>query len=368
MKNISLLLLGLALLGAPVTQAQKVKTKTKGAATTLPTSQGSRWSAAKANTWYNAHPWMTGANFTPSTAINQLEMWQAATFDPQTIDKELGWAEGIGFNTMRVFLHSLAWQQDQAGFKKRVNDYLAIADKHHIQTIFVFFDDCWNKDPHAGPQPTPKTGIHNSGWAQDPGDPASRDSATFMQLKPYVTDVLTSFGHDKRILLWDLYNEPGNSNKGNASLPLLRNVFAWAEAVRPDQPLSAGLWNWGFQELNTFQALHSDVITYHNYDEVAAHQRVIELLATHGRPLLCTEYMARPRNSRFINILPLLKRYHVAAINWGLVDGKTNTKYQWDVPVADGSEPGEWFHEVFRKDGTPYRQDEADLIKKLTSN
>lgn len=179
--------------------------------------------------------------------------------------------------------------------------------------------------------------------------------------------MLTSFSHDKRILLWDLYNEPGNGNKGTASLPLLRNVFAWAMAVRPDQPLSAGLWNWDLQALNTFQAQHSDVITYHNYDEAPAHQRVIELLATHGRPLLCTEYMARPRNSRFVNILPLLKKNHVAAINWGLVDGKTNTKYAWDTPLADGSEPSEWFHEVFRRDGTPYHQDEVELIKKLTS-
>jgi hypothetical protein len=365
MKKFSWLLLGLALLGAPAAQAQKVKTKVKGSAT-LP-GQSTRWPAAKANAWYQARPWMTGANFTPSTAINQLEMWQASTFDAPTIDKELGWAEGIGFNTMRVFLHSLAYKEDPAGFKKRVNDYLAIADKHHIGTILVFFDDCWNKDPTAGTQPAPKTGIHNSGWAQDPGDPASRDSATFVQLRPYVTDVLTSFAHDKRIVLWDLYNEPGNNGKGNASLPLLRNVFTWAEAVRPDQPLSSGLWNWDLKELNTFQALHSDVITYHNYDEAPAHQRVIDLLETHDRPLICTEYMARPRNSRFVNILPLLKKSHVAAINWGLVDGKTNTKYAWDTPLADGSEPTEWFHEVFRKDGTPYHQDETDLIKKLTA-
>ncbi|GAB3586017.1 glycoside hydrolase 5 family protein [Hymenobacter daeguensis] len=365
MKKISLLLLGLALLGSPAAQAQKVKTKGTAAAPAM--GQDTRWSAAKANAWYNAHPWMTGANFIPSTAINQLEMWQAATFDAPTIDKELGWAEGIGFNTMRVFLHNLAWKEDPAGFKKRMGDYLAIADKHHIQTIFVFFDDCWNKDPKVGTQPAPKTGVHNSGWMQDPGDPASRDSATFMQLKPYVTDVLTSFAHDKRVLLWDLYNEPGNSGKVNASLPLVRNTFAWATAVRPDQPLSMGLWNWGFKELNMYQALHSDVITYHNYDETAAHERVAELLETHGRPLICTEYMARPRNSRFVNILPMLKKRHIAAINWGLVDGKTNTKYAWDTPLADGSEPNEWFHEVFRKDGTPYRQDEADFIKKMNT-
>ncbi len=361
MKKLVILLLLLSSFTAD-SWAQKAKPKTKGNA---PIAADQRWSAEKANAWYRAHPWMSGANFTPSTAINQLEMWQAATFDPATIDRELGWAEGIGFNTMRVFLHSLAWQQDPEGFKKRMDTYLGIADKHHMQTMFVFFDDCWNKDAKPGPQPAPKPGVHNSGWVQDPGDPASRDSLTFSKLRPYVQDVLTHFAHDKRVLLWDLFNEPGNSGKLATSLPLVRNVFAWANAVRPDQPLTVGLWNWDFEALNTYQALHSDIITYHNYDEAPAHQRVIELLETHGRPLICTEYMARPRNSRFANILPLLKKQNVGAINWGLVDGKTNTKYQWDVPIADGGEPVEWFHEVFRKDGTPYRADETSLIKKM---
>lgn len=356
-----LVLFALMLLASTGSFAQKTKVKTKGAAMA---AQGQRWSTEKANAWYKTQPWMSGANFAPSTAINQLEMWQAATFDPTTIDRELGWAEGIGFNTMRVFLHSLAWQQDPKGFKQRLDTYLGIADKHHIKTILVFFDDCWNKIPQPGPQPAPKTGIHNSGWMQDPGDVISRDSSKFIALKPYVQDVLRSFSKDQRILLWDLFNEPGNSDKLNTSLPLVRNVFAWAREVNPTQPLSVGLWNWDFEALNKFQALNSDVVTYHCYDEVPSHQRIIELLETHGRPLICTEYMARPRNSRFATIMPLLKKQNVGAINWGLVDGKTNTKYQWDVPIADGSEPVEWFHEVFRRDGTPYRQDETELIKK----
>jgi hypothetical protein len=350
----------LLLLAAPGGQAQSRKSKAKDS----PASAGV-WSVQKANAWYKQHKWMTGANFTPSTAINQLEMWQAATFDPQTIDKELGWAEGIGFNTMRVFLHHLAWQQDQKGFKQRLDQYLAIADKHHIQTIFVFFDDCWNKTPKIGEQPAPRTGIHNSGWVQDPGDPESRDSTKFGGLETYVTDVLTQFGHDKRILLWDLYNEPGNGDKKEASVPLVRHVFRWARAANPEQPLSIGLWAWDFEKLNALQVLNSDVITYHNYDDPAWHQRVIQLLKVSGRPLICTEYMARPRNSRFATILPLLKKENVGAINWGLVDGKTNTKYAWETPLADGSEPIEWFHEVFRKDGTPYRRDETELIKRL---
>src|SRR5271154_4453809 len=132
-------------------------------------AQNSRWSQQKANDWYAKQPWLVGSNFVPADAINQLEMWQADTFDPQTIDRELGYAERIGFNTMRVVLHSVVWREDPAGFKKRINQYLGIADKHHIQTIFVFFDDCWNPNAKPGKQPKPKPGIHNSGWVQDPG-------------------------------------------------------------------------------------------------------------------------------------------------------------------------------------------------------
>lgn len=324
------------------------------------------WPAQKANTWYAKHRWINGANFLPSTAINQLEMWQADTFDPETIDRELGYAEGIGFNTMRVFLHSMAWQQDPKGFKKRVNQYLTIADKHHIQTIFVFLDDCWKPDAKTGKQPEPKTGIHNSGWLQDPGN-RIKDAGELSLLQKYVTDVLTTFKHDQRILLWDLFNEPGNSSKGDGSLSLLTKMFIWGRAANPDQPLSAGLWDWGLEKLNAFQLTHSDVITYHNYEDPDKHLRVVQVLKASGRPVICTEYMARSRNSTFENTMPILKKENVGAINWGLVSGKSNTIYAWDTPMPNGDEPKVWFHDVFRKDGTPYKQDEVNLIKELNN-
>ncbi len=342
-------------------QAQQNKKKE----TAIVPKAGQVWSVEKANAWYNEHKWITGADYLPSNAINQLEMWQAATFDSVLNDKELSWAENIGFNTMRVYLHSVAWKQDKEGFKNRMNTFLNIADRHHIKILFVFFDDCWNKIPVAGKQPDPKQGIHNSGWVQDPGDPFSSDPTQFPALEKYVKDVMDRFKNDKRILLWDLYNEPGNSGKKEASLPLLKKVFQWAREVNPDQPISVGLWAWDFEKLNAFQAMNSDVITYHDYEEPQWHQRVIELLKTHGRPLICTEYMARTRNSRFSNILPLLKKQNVGAINWGFVAGKSNTIYAWDTPLPNGGEPVEWFHDIFRKDGTPYKQDEVDLIKNL---
>ena len=311
--------------------------------------QRNKWSIEKVNNWYKNQKWITGANFNPSTAINQLEMWQADTFDPETIDRELGYAEGIGFNTMRVYLHSLAYKADPEGFKNRMETYLQIADKHGIKTMFVIFDDVWGKTPKIGKQPDPKPGIHNSGWVQDPGDPNSKDVSKFPELEVYVKDIINTFKNDERVLMWDLYNEPGNSGKFSTSVPLLENVFSWAREVNPSQPLTVGIWKWvkKFQEVNEIQALNSDVITYHHYGEPEDHLKIINLLKTHGRPMICTEYMARTRNSRFSNILPLLKDENVGAINWGLVAGKSNTIYQWNTPIANGEEPIEWFHDIF---------------------
>jgi hypothetical protein len=325
-----------------------------------------RWTEEKAKAWSDAKPWMRGSNFNPSTAINQLEFWQAETFDSLTIDRELGWAENIGMNCMRVYLHHVVWEVDKMGFKNRMNTYLSIADRHGIVTLFVFFDDCWNPTYKAGKQPEPKPGVHNSGWVRDPGDLLYSSDSLLPILEAYVNDVLTTFKDDKRILLWDLYNEPGNSGYGNRSMPLLKHVFAWAREVNPSQPVSSAVWNLSLGDLNKYQVENSDIITYHNYSNEVDHQAAIDTLKKLNRPLICTEYMARRNNSLFSNIMPMLKQQQIGAINWGLVEGKSNTKYAWDEPIADGSEPKLWFHEIFRNNGTPYKQEEVDLIKELT--
>ncbi len=323
------------------------------------------WTKEQAFKWYGQWGWLRGSDFIPSTAINQLEMWQAETFDTATINRELGWAESIGLNSMRVYLHHLAWEVDSTGFKNRVDQYLTIADKHHISTLFVLFDDCWTPTYAAGKQPEPRKGIHNSGWVRDPGDLIHSDSTLIVKLERYVKDILTTFKDDKRIVLWDLYNEPGNSGYGNKSMPLLEKAFQWGREVNPSQPLSAGIWDKKLVDLNHYQLANSDVTTYHNYGDPVDHKQWIDSLRS-GRPLICTEYMARTRNSRFDNIMPMLKAENIGAYNWGLVAGKTNTIYAWDTPMPDGKEPKVWFHDIFRKDGKPYKKEEVDLIKSLT--
>jgi hypothetical protein len=330
-------------------------------------SRTASWSKEQANEWYQQWGWLRGSNFQPSTAINQLEMWQAETFDPETIDRELGWAAAIGMNCMRVYLHHLAWEVDKEGFKKRIWQYLDIADSHGISTIFVFFDDCWNPTYSAGKQPEPKPGVHNSGWIQDPGSLLFENPELIHLLEAYMKDILNCFKDDKRIVLWDLYNEPGNNDYGNKSLELVKKSFEWAWAVNPSQPLSIGLWNEGLTELCKLQLECSDVITYHNYNDLANHRQAVDTLKRYGRPMICTEYMARHFNSTFQEIMPMLKAENIGAINWGFVAGKTNTIFKWGEPLPEMAEPPKWFHDILRKDGTPYSQEEVDVIKALTS-
>ena len=342
-----------------------------------------RWSQEKANTWYAQQPWLVGANFVPSDAINQLEMFQAATFNPALNDKELGMAESIGMNTMRVFLQDQLWAQDPEGFRQRLDTFLNIAAKHHIQPLLVLFDSCWETDPHLGPQHPPIPGVHNSGWVQSPGKQHLLDPAYEPQLKSYVQGVVGAFAKDNRILGWDVWNEPDNrggdrENDVAAKVTrvdeLLPKAFAWARSMHPVQPLTSGVWtgDWMHPEAESattkIQLAESDVISFHSYDWPEVFEARIKGLLSLHRPVFCTEYMARGNGSTFDTILPIAKQYHVAAINWGFVAGKTQTYLPWDSwqrPYVL-TQPAVWFHEVFRQDDTPYRQREVDLIRELT--
>jgi hypothetical protein len=348
-------------------------------------AQYQRWSEAQANAWYENQAWPVGANFLPSTAINQLEMWQAESFDPVTIDRELGWAEKIGMNTMRVFLHNLLWEQDPKGFEQRIDAFLTIAAKHHIRPVFVLFDSCWDPSPKLGPQHPPIPGVHNSGWVQAPGMEILTDPAQYPRLQKYVAGVVGAFANDSRILAWDVWNEPDNANDSSYGQLepankvalvnwLLPQAFAWARSVHPTQPLTSGVWRGDWSSLETMsltakiQIEQSDVISFHDYnwpEEFEAH--VVQLEQFH-RPLLCTEYMARGAGSTFDTVLPIARKYRVAAINWGLVAGKSQTYLPWDSwqrPYVL-EKPTVWFHDVFYADGKPYREREVEIIRSLT--
>lgn len=339
-----------------------------------------RWSAARTWAWQRQHGWQAGANYIPRTAINQLEMWQAETFDPATIDQELGWAQQIGFNSARVFLHDLLWQQDSIGFMRRIDQFLTIAARHRIGVMFVLLDGVWNPEPHLGTQPAPVPHRHNSGWVQGPGAAILRDSSRYDELRPYVKGILTHYRNDRRIVAWDLFNEPDNADrilddkiKPVVSLALLQRVTRWAREVNPSQPLTVGVW-WGdwddstkWAPIQRFSLENSDIISFHQYGDSAAMRKSIRQLTPLGRPMFCTEYMARHQQSTFPAVMPVLAELNVNAINWGFVSGKTNTIFPWDSatkPYPD--DPTPWFHDIFRPNGQPYDAAETAVIRRLT--
>lgn len=344
-----------------------------------------RWTTAQANAWYAQQPWLVGANFSPSTAINQLEMWQADTWDPQTINRELGWAHELGFTSVRVFLHDLVWKNDRDGLLRRMEEFLNMADRHHIGVMFVLFDSVWDPYPQAGKQREPYPHRHNSGWVQSPGQDILKDPAKQDELKSYVQGVIGHFRNDRRVQVWDIFNEPDNlvpqyrsvllSNKVEFALQLLKKTFVWAREVGPTQPLTSGVWigNWPneakLSPTERCQLEESDVISFHTYDPLAGAQKCVQNLRRYERPILCTEFMARPRGSRFDPVLGYFKEQNVGAYCWGFVNGKTQTIYPWDSwDKQYTAEPQPWFHDILRADGTPFDKAETDYIKSVTKS
>ncbi|HTV41568.1 MAG TPA: hypothetical protein VMF08_13380 [Candidatus Sulfotelmatobacter sp.] len=342
-----------------------------------------RWPPREADAWAKRTGWLVGCNFIPSTAENDIEMWQADTFDPVTMNRELGWAQGLGFNCIRVFLHDLLWQQDSKGFLDRMDQFLAIADKHHLKVVFVIFDSCWDPDPKLGPQPPPRPFIHNSRWVQCPGREYMAHPERLDELKSYVQGVIGHFRDDKRIAFWDVYNEPDNlnahsfdweepTNKQETVLLLLKKTFVWAREMKPEQPLTSGVWgDWSTPatpaaaKIVRMQLAESDIITFHASGQLKNFERNVRELQRYGRPLVCSEYTVRMMGS-FDPVLNYFRAQHVGALDWGFVSGKTQTIYPWDSWEKHYTNEPAVFCDIFHKDGTPYRADEVLYIRSIT--
>lgn len=346
-------------------------------------SDGGRWPAERARAWLDGRGWRVGCNFTPSSAASPLELWQGATFDLATIERELGWAQDLGFTSVRVFLHDLVWTHERDAFLERIERFLAAAASRGIGTLFVIFDGVWDPQPRPGPQREPRPGVHNSRWVQSPGAGILGDPARHVELRPYVQGLLDAFRDDPRIDGWDLFNEADNPNpayaareiadKGKRAVELLRSSFSWAREVGPSQPLTAGVWRGDWRDPGALSELdglcldQSDVISFHHYGEIGALERRVAALGRYERPLLCTEFLARGLGSHFDPHLRFLRDAGVGAYCWGLVAGRTQTQYPWDSWTKPYSaEPEPWHHEILRPDGTPWDGAEVAFIRSLT--
>jgi hypothetical protein len=218
---------------------------------------------------------------------------------------------------------------------------------------------------------------------QGPGARYIADPRYRQVMRDYVVGVLRQFRNDERVLGWDLWNEPDNPadqyraverrDKVERVAELLPQVFRWAREVAPVQPLTSGVWDGEWADparrntINRIQLDNSDVITFHNYGDPSEFDARIAELKPLGRPIVCTEYLARNLGSTIEGVLPVARRRNVGAYNWGLIAGKTQTQLpwdSWDEPYT--SPPDVWFHDLLRTDGQPYRDSEVRTIRWLT--
>lgn len=329
------------------------------------------WSNEQAWNWYNHMPWLCGVNYIPAYAINYTAMWDKTTFSAKDIDRELQLLENLGMNCVRVVLQHAVYEDDPKYFIKTFNRFLALCWRHGIKVMPIFFDDCSfgvNNDPVIGRQPEPLRGWYAWAWSPSPGYTIVVDESQHYRLERYVTDVMTSFAQDERILAWDLYNEPTGTRMhslANHSMSLLRKVFQWARRVNPSQPLTTGIWN-GNKELDEFLSEHSDIITFHCYDNKENTTHRIDSMMEKGKPVICTEWMNRPKGSTYVDLLPVFKKKRVGCMAWGLVNGKTQTDLPWGHRPEHGEYTGPWQHDLYHADFTPYDENEVQIIKKST--
>ncbi|MCX6925972.1 MAG: cellulase family glycosylhydrolase, partial [Verrucomicrobia bacterium] len=324
-----------------------------------------RWTREQAWAWYMQRPWIVGFNYVPSTAANTTEFWSAETFDEKTIDRELDWGAGLGFNCCRVFVQHLVWKHDPAGLKQRLDKFLSLAHKHGLSTTLVLFDDCAFGDPpqtepYLGKQRDPIPGMILPSWTPSPGHKTLADSGAWPSLEKYVKDIVGTFGQDRRVLMWDLYNEPSRS------LPLVEATFGWARAANPSQPLTMGPWG-GPSEFSRRQLELSDVISFHFYGNRDDLRTQIANYKNYLRPVINTEWMARLQGSRWETDLPLFKQEAVGCYSWGLVNGRTQCQFAWHHKRGT-PEPRVWFHDLFHRDGQPYDLAEHEDIRKITAD
>jgi len=326
------------------------------------------WTTEKANNWYKNKGWIVGFNYVTSNAINSTEMWQSETFDPDTIQKELKIASQIGFNSCRVFLQYLVWENEQAQFIKNFDTFLEIAEKHNITVMPILFDDCAfsNKEPYLGKQLEPTFGIHNSGWTPSPGFLIADNNDYSNKLEAYLKTIVNTYKDDSRIIAWDLYNEPGNSGRNEKCLNLLLKSFDWARECNPSQPLTSGIWVWKDFDLKCVDL--SDVISFHDYKTLDITKERIENLKQYSRPMFCTEWLHRIEGNSIETHMRFFKANNIAIYNWGLVEGKTQTNLSWNKEEnLQNGQPEIWQHDILRSDLTPYIPEEVTFIKSITS-
>lgn len=291
-----------------------------------------------------------GANYVPSSAVNDCQFWEE--YDEPTIERELGFAEQLGLNSVRVFLQYLVFEADPVAALAKFDAFCSAASRHGMSVLPVLFDDCFGPEPALAPYPLPVEGLHNSLWCSSPG--RRRMNLDYRpHLRTYVETFIGPFRGDARVIAWEIYNEPSAEPP---TIALMQDAFEWARQLGPTQPLTA-CW------AGTFL---SDVVNVHLYTspqkQRAEVDRILESALSLGKPVLVTEFLGRPGRGTLAETLPLLADHDLGWYFWELMIGKTQVHLPWIQDEATHP-TGVAYQGVLYPDGRPYAQEEIDLIR-----
>ncbi len=348
------------------------------------------WSEEKAWNWYNNTPWLRGCNFMGSDCANRIDQWQEMGFEERlaVADRELKLAAETGFNTVRLVLEFIVWEQEHDGFMERLDRYLSTAYQYGIRSMLVFGNDCMPpKDEFYRPL---KLGPQVYDWGYHGGRKHSQhdrlaqmgyhlldEPELAVRHYAWVREIMEVYKDDPRVVIWDLYNEAGNSLRENTSFPHVKEFFRIAREINPSQPITSCLHKKLFRnsqmpEMEQFILENSDIISYHNYSSYEDNIKIIKHLKSYGRPVIVTEWLGRCLHNTVQELFPLFYLEKIGCYNWGFVAGRYQTYEPWngtwtdyDNGKADHVDFTKWFHDLYRPNYRPYDPKEVKLIKEF---
>ncbi len=348
-----------------------------------------QWTREEAWAWYDSRTWLRGCNFMPSDCCNRIDQWQEFGFEErmETTRRELALAASIGFNTVRMILEFEVWDKEHDGFLKRLDRVLEVCFENGITAMLVLANDCsvpksLYTPPHLGEQHVDvgyhggrKVSPHKSYGGEDTRFHILDDPDIRPRYYEMVREIVTLYAHDPRVIVWNIFNEPGNG-RGSESLPYMERFFEICREIGPDQPLCADVWGAmkdgrAPTEIQQRALELSDVVSYHCYSPLEGQISMIEQLRRWGRPAFCTEWLHRICRNTVEDAIPLYYLEKIGCYNWGFVAGKYQTYEPWETiwqqveaGKGDRFDLTKWQHDLMRPSLRPYDPKEIELIKK----
>ena len=347
-----------------------------------------KWSVERINKWYDAHAWIRGCNYMSADCANRIDQWQSEGFEErfETTKTEIKLMKELGFNSVRLIPEFIVWDEEHDSFFERFDRYLDLLWEHGISSMVVLANDCM--PPKNDAWKAPKLGPQHTDWGYHGGRKNSQhgvfnavgyhvldDEETAVKYFEMVREIVTRYKDDERIIIWDVYNEPGNSNRRELTPKNLKKIFEICREIDPSQPLTCATWSGDGEnvpEVEKFGLENSDIITYHNYSTFEEHIRVINHLKKLGRPIMNTEWLARCTSNTVFDNFPVFFLERIGCYNWGFVAGKYQTyepyEAHWKWYYSDKNanvDFTKWFHDLYRPSLRPYDPRETELIKRF---